>query len=75
MKTMLWVDYIKQQVNILIEQYGGVREVSRQFDIDVALVSKMKNGKYIPSYKTFYKLFPELKPVKAEYVVLLEEDV
>ena len=51
----LYADYVKEKMNEMISEVGGVRELARKIELDPAIVSKVANGQLIPKPKTFSK--------------------
>lgn len=49
-----WQDMIERTVN----ETGSLRKAAEQINLDVAVLSKIKNGKYTPSLNTTERYFP-----------------
>lgn len=54
-----WEQYCKDFAETVIRDNSGLRQAARYYKIDPAVLSKIKNGKYIPSRKTLAKMFPD----------------
>lgn len=73
MTYILWDEYVKSYVELLIMQNGGLRNTARKYGIDPGVISKMKTGQLIPTAKTFVKWFPEAAGIKVEKVVVFDD--
>lgn len=54
-----WEKYVKDFMEKRIKEYSGLRRLSRAYAIDPGFISRIVNGKYVPSRKTLKKLFPD----------------
>jgi len=61
---MTYEDYVRDFVISLARERGSLRELSRETNVDVAILSKICGGKYIPKKKTFEKWFG---PIEADF--------
>ena len=52
-----WEEFCKTYINVQIEDCGTLRNCSKLYNIDPSVLSKIKNGKYIPSRETMIKWF------------------
>lgn len=55
---MSYSSYVIAQINEKIVEYGSLRKLANNIDVDPGIISKVKNGKYIPKPKTYLKWFP-----------------
>lgn len=53
---------IRNTIETRAKEAGSLRELGRQTGIDSATLSKMKNGKLIPSVKQWLEYFPGTLP-------------
>lgn len=60
---MTYNAYVIKRVEDEISKYGSLRAMANAISVDPAIISKVKNGKYIPKQKTFLKWFPDDKEV------------
>lgn len=60
---MTYNAYVIKRVEDEISKYGSLRAMANAISVDPAVISKVKNGKYIPKQKTFLKWFPDDKEV------------
>lgn len=60
---MTYNAYVIKRVEDEISKYGSLRAMANAISVDPAIISKVKNGKYIPKQKTFLKWFPDTKDI------------
>lgn len=65
--------YVMEYMNDVIAKFGGVRETARAYGVDPAVICKMRNGKYVPSPKTFSKITG--KEITTKTIIYVEETV
>jgi len=64
-----WDNFIQHFIIDRVERFGGVRKLAKQYNLDPSIVSKMINGKLVPSEKTFIKWFPDMKHIQVRKVI------
>ena len=58
---MTYEDYVRDFVVLLAKNRGSLTEVSKETGVDLAILSKISRGKYIPKKETFEKWFRSVK--------------
>lgn len=58
---MTYEDYVRDFVTSLAKNRGSLTEVSKETGVDLAILSKISRGKYIPKKETFEKWFGSVK--------------
>ena len=54
---MTYEEYVRDFVTTSARRVGSLRKLSNAFGVDVAILSKIASGKYVPKKKTFEKWF------------------
>lgn len=56
---MSYSSYVVVQINEKIAECGSLRKFAKTIGVNPGIISKVKNGKYIPKPKTYLKWFPD----------------
>lgn len=54
-----WEEYVKDFMEKRIKEFSGLRRLARAYAIDPSIISRIVNGKYVPSRKTLKEAFPD----------------
>lgn len=57
---MTLIELAKERIDKEIEKQGSLRKAAKELGVDSSILSKIRNGKYIPKRKSILKWFPEL---------------
>ena len=56
---MSYSSYVVVQINEKIAEYDSLRQFANTIGVDPGIISRVRNGKYIPKPKTYLKWFPD----------------
>ena len=60
---ILWKDYISAFMRQKVKECGGTNACARRYGMDKAIVSKIANGRYIPTRSSMVKIFDDIPEV------------
>lgn len=67
-----WEELCQVYISKEISKYKSLRECGRRTGIDPAILSKIRNGSYLPNYRTMKRLFPKLNIPEPILVVRMD---